>query len=380
MTNIIYRHYQKGDDAQLAYLYMKAFQENLTTYIRTAQIEKWRYPQSPDFEPQMIQIAEDVDKKRIVGAVIVNLVEKININNKKYLVGDINDVSCDPDYSKQGIATRLMENAIEYMKQRKCDLSLLTAAYDGIARKKIYLRFGYQDAAHLNAYVNFPNYFRLIRDFPLGLFITPLIFYLAYLSRLNLRFKLHRIPYFQDFSYEILFDSNHFQVAKLFNRIFPKYYNGFSKYSREKVAWARKNVPYDRERPIYIIMRNQQSIIGGASLSFERLYISPLKTTIRWGIIHEIAIEKDIFPNEHLMTVGIAYLIDKILKAAIQRKIGVLFYEGDKNDKGVEKAFQMLNFRIMKGSVLMMKQFHEIQFSDKKNPWFIPTYVSTGFP
>jgi len=380
MTNIIYRHYQKGDDAQLAYLYMRAFQENFATYVRTAQIEKWRYPQSPDFEPEMIHIAEDIDKKRIVGAVIVNLVEKICINNKQYLVGDINDVSCDPDYSQQGIATKLMEKAIKYMKQKKCDLSLLTAAYDGIARKKIYLKFGYKDAAHLNVYINFPNYFRLIRDFPLGLFMTPFIFYLAYLSRLNLQVKLHRIPYFKEFSYKILFDSNHFQVAKLFNRIIPKYYNGFSQYSPEKVAWARKNVPYIRERPMYIIIRNPHTIIGGASLTFERFYISSLKTTIRWGIIHELIIEKDFFPNKRLMQLGIAYLIDKILKAAIQRNIGVLFYEGDKNDKVVEKAFQMLNFRIIKGSVLMMKRFQNIQFQHNKTPWFVPTYVSTGFP
>lgn len=380
MTNIIYRHYQKGDDAQLAYLYMRAFQENSATYIRTSKIQRWRYPQSPNFEPEMVQIAEDTEKEKIIGAVFVNLVEKIEINNKSYLVGEINDVSCHPEYTQQGIATKLMENAINYMKQKNCDLSSLTAGYQGIARKKIYLRFGYEDVSRVNTYVNFPHYFRLIRDFPIATCLTPTFFYFAYLSRMSFNAKLRHNPFFQGFSHHILHNSHHEKFARLVNKLIPKYYNGYSSYSKEKLQWARKQVPHSREEPTYIIIKNQQEVIGGASLTHEKFYLSPLKTTVRLGMIHELTINRDFFPTRNLLWKGIAYLVDKIMKAAIQRKIGVLLYKGDGNDKAVERAFRLLNFRVIKGSIFMMKRFTDVDIQQKEKPWFIPTYVSMGFP
>jgi predicted N-acetyltransferase YhbS len=380
MANIIYRNYQRGDDAQLAHLYMKAFQENRASYIRTAKIQHWRYAQSPNFEPEMVQIAEDTEKGQIIGAVYVNLVERIRINNKSLVVGDINDVSCHPDYTQQGIATNLMENAIEYMEQKGCDLSILTADYSGIARKKIYLRFGFKDAARLNAYINFPHYFRLLRDFPPLITLTPLLFYSAYLSRLSFYTKCYKNSFFGDFSYHLIDNSHHMEFAKLMNRLLPKYYRGYSNYSNEKVEWARKRVPNPRGEPTYVLIRNQQNILGGASLTFEKFFLTPLQTTIRLGIIHELAINREFFPDRELLRKGIAYLIDKVMKAAIQRNIGVLLYEGDANDKAVEKAFRLLKFRVFKGGVLMVKQFRDLDIQQEGKPWFVPTYVSTGFP
>ncbi|TFF98613.1 MAG: GNAT family N-acetyltransferase [Promethearchaeota archaeon] len=380
MHNIIYRNYKKGDDAQLAYLYMKAFQENSISYIRTAKIERWRYFKSPDFEPEMIQIAEDVDNNMIVGAVFVNLIETLLIDDKSYVVGDINDVSCHPDYTQQGIATKLMENAINYMEQKKCDISILTADYYGIARKKLYLRFGFKDVTHLNAYVNFCHYFRLIRDVPLLLWLTPLIFSLSYLSRAFFRFKIHKNSYFKNFSSHIVHNSHHKKFAELFNKIIPNYYEGYSNYYKEKVNWARKNVPHSQEQPTYVLIRNKKRIIGVASLTFERLYITPLKKTVRIGLIHEFAIEKETFPSKEYLQMGIAYLIDKVMKAAILRNIGVLLYEGDSRDEDIKKGFQLLNFRIINSGVLMMKQFNNVDIRQNKTPWFVPTYVSLGFP
>ncbi|GAJ17569.1 unnamed protein product, partial [marine sediment metagenome] len=113
---------------------------NVVGIVRTSEEWSWRYAKSPYFEPEMIQIAEDVEKNKIVGAIHVNLVEDIIFNSKNYLIGDINDVSCHPDYIRNGIATNLMEMAMEYMKKRNCDLSILTADYKGFARSKIYLK------------------------------------------------------------------------------------------------------------------------------------------------------------------------------------------------------------------------------------------------
>ncbi len=380
MTNIVYRHYEKGDDAQLADLYNKAFQQNSTSFIRTGLIEKWRYANSPNFEPEMVQIAEDKEENNIVGAIFVNLLEIITINNKKYLVGDINDVSCHPDYTQQGIATNLMEKAIEYMERKNCDISLLTADYHGIARKKIYLKYGYEDATRLNAYINFPHYFRLIRDLPISMLLTPFIFYSSYLSRILFKSQIYSKSSFKRFSYQIHSNSYHLKFARVMNRIIPAYYDGYSKYTKEKVQWARKNVPYSRETPSYIFIENKKNIIGGASLTIENLYLSPLRSSIRLGVIHELAIERKSFRNTNHLLRAIKYLIDKIMKAAIQRNIGILLYMGDSNDKVIQSAFQTLSFKTIKGGVLMMKQFKTHALQKKGNLWFVPTYVSMGFP
>ena len=67
MVNIIYRHYQKGDDEQLADLFNRAFQMNGFGFVRTPKNWKWRYFNSPGFEAEMIQIAEDIESNKIVG-------------------------------------------------------------------------------------------------------------------------------------------------------------------------------------------------------------------------------------------------------------------------------------------------------------------------
>ena len=67
MGNIIYRHYKSGDDQQLANLFNITFQQGGGGVVRTPKTWAWRYVQSPGFEPEMCQIAEDVDKNLIIG-------------------------------------------------------------------------------------------------------------------------------------------------------------------------------------------------------------------------------------------------------------------------------------------------------------------------
>ena len=93
----------------------------------------------------MCQIAEDIERQKIVGAIIVNLIETVPIGQNKYLIGDISDVSTHPEYINRGIATKLMEMSVDYMKMKNCDFSILSAGYEGFARKKIYQRFGFFD-------------------------------------------------------------------------------------------------------------------------------------------------------------------------------------------------------------------------------------------
>ena len=105
MTTIIFRNYRKGDEQGLAEIFNIAFHQGGGGFVRTPKSWLWRYVQSPGFEPEMCQIAEDVEKNKIIGAVYANLIETIQLNSENYLVGDINDVSCHPDYAKRGVAT-----------------------------------------------------------------------------------------------------------------------------------------------------------------------------------------------------------------------------------------------------------------------------------
>jgi GNAT superfamily N-acetyltransferase len=89
------------------------------SFVRTPKIVHWRYPKSPNFEPEQVQIAEDPNEDKIVGAIYANLVERVPLNNKEYLVADINDVSCHPEYTGRGIAKNLMKMAFDYMKEFK---------------------------------------------------------------------------------------------------------------------------------------------------------------------------------------------------------------------------------------------------------------------
>ncbi len=382
MTNIIFRHYQEGDDRQLVDLFMRAFLRNGKSFLRSTKIEKWRYSKSPKFEPEMVQIAEDVEKDKIVGSVFVNLVENLNINGKAYLIGDINDVASHPDYIQRGIATKLMKMAIEYMKQKNCDLSILTADREGIARKKLYLRLGYRDLTYSNLYLALPHPFQLIKDLPIVILLFPAILYFAIVPRLMLKLKILFSSFFKDFSYNIIFNKKHLTYMNKVNTILPKYYIGFSKYDKEKLEWARVNVPSKREIPTYILVKKGNKTIGGACFTYERILMPKSNIKFRMCIIHEIFIEKELFPNAKLLGLGFQYLFEKILRAAIQRKLGIVLYYGDSNDNNLRNSIRKLCFLIIKGSVLMVKIINpQLSLAKiKKKPIFIPTYISVGFP
>ena len=141
MVNIIYRHYETGDEQGLADLFNISFQQNGAAFVRSTKNWIWRFVQSPGFEPEMCQVAVDTDNSLIIGAVYANPIENIPIGNKIYLVGDINDVSCHPNYTKRGIATKLMKMALDYMREKGCDFSFLSTGYEGFARKKLYKKY-----------------------------------------------------------------------------------------------------------------------------------------------------------------------------------------------------------------------------------------------
>jgi len=381
MANIIYRHYKPGDEKMLAELFNIAFQQNGAGTVRTPKNWIWRYPQSPGFEPEMCQIAEDVNNNQIVGAVYANLIEEMPFGTKKYLVGDINDVTCHPDYTRRGIATKLLELSIAYMKKKGCKFSILSTGIKGNARKYIYKKMGFIDLVTENTFLQFPNIFQFIKNlYGFSLFILAL-FIFSYLPRFLNRIKIKLNNFFKNITYEIVFNKDHFVYMKAANKLIPKCYDGYPGYNKTKFIWSRIKVPSKRNKPTYILMKKEQNIIGGAVITHQNVYAFNLGIKIKMGIIHEIFLDRDKFMNRVDLNLGHVYLIDKILKAATRRFIGLLIYRSPLRDYNFNRAFRSMNFIRLKEEVIMVKELiPNLKFPQFKKPLFIPTYVSIGYP
>ena len=377
MVQIIYRHYQPGDDQQLAELFNTCF-----TFVRTSKSWHWRYVQSPNFDPDMCQIAEDVDRKKIVGAVYVNLVEEISFDDKKCLNGDINDVTCHPSYTRRGIAKNLMEMAMEYMKKRGCDTSMLSAAYNGFPRKKIYLKYGYLDLEREYFFINFGNLFQLVYDMPAMIVLLPMLFVSSYIPRFINRLRVKRNPFFKNISCTIAHDSKHIEYMKAASRILPKYYSCVQVYNEEKFNWSRINVPSEKEKPTYILLKKSDEIIGGASLTSITANVKRIGGfKLRMGLIHEIFLDRSQFNDKRNLYFGYTCILDKILKAATQRYMGPLLFTSSPKDLDLHDAFKGMGFLKAKGGIIMLKPMKKgSQVQDCNKPVLMPTHSAIGFP
>jgi len=163
--------------------------------------------------------------------------------------------------------------------------------------------------------------------------------------------------------------------------IIPKYYEGYPGYDKSKFIWARINVPTKQQKPTYILIRKRGKVIGGAVITHQYIYAKILAIKIKLGILHEIFLDKNKFNNHRNMFFGYIYLIDKIIKAATRRSIGVLIFKSTSKDKDLNQAFKGLNFLTIRDSVIMVKELKSnLKFPQIKAPLYIPTYVSLGFP
>ena len=381
MKNIIYRTYNKGDETQLADLFNKSFQMNGASFIRTPKSWNWRYVQSPLFESEMIQIAEDINLKKLVGAICVNLVEEINFEGKKLLKGEINDVSCLPEYTRKGIAKNLMNRAISYMKSKGCDISMLSADFHGFPRKKIYLKYGFEDIDRELVFIWFPKVFQLMKDFPLFWMLFPIVIPFSYIPRLIYRVCLKKSALNSKLSFEIVRNGKHFQYMRALNRIMGKYYEGFYPYSETKYSWARINVPTKKDQPTYVIVKKNDVIIGGAEFSCTNIHSFRFKFKFKIGIVHEIFLDKSAFYSNVAIQNGYSYLIDKLLIAASRRSVGVLIFFISSFENDLHYALRRMSLVNFKGASIMIKRLKKkIQIGKLAKPLYIPTHVSFSLP
>ena len=381
MGDIVYRHYKPGDEKELADLFNIVFPGELGGYVRTPKSWIWRYFQSPNFEPDMCQIAEDQNTKLIVGVIYVNLVEDIMIGGKNYLTGELNELATRPDYAHRGIAKNLIDMAEEYMKKKGCDLSIFNTDEKGIARERLFLKRGYYDLEKYYGFLNVANPIKLIKDLPILAGFFPIFIFNSYIPRLINRIRLRRNQYFNSISSTVEHDRGHVEYMEAANRIIPQYYDGFPPYNKGKIYWARVRVPSESHRPTYIKLKRKNEIIGGATLTYFNIYSFKYGVKIRVGLIHEIFLDEHQFDNLRNLHLGYIYIIDRIMKAATRRFIGVLLYQSDSKNKLLHKALTRMNFPKFPGEVIMLKIMKKnMKTPQVKKTFYLPTYVSRGFP
>jgi ribosomal-protein-alanine N-acetyltransferase len=97
-------------------------------------------------EPAKFLVAEADGK--IVGTTIIN-------NRGKS--GYISSVMVHPDYRRKGIATRLMTNALNYVRRRKKARAVLHVDSTNASARSVYVRLGFKAFEHLSYFVRETN-------------------------------------------------------------------------------------------------------------------------------------------------------------------------------------------------------------------------------
>ncbi|MHA1644852.1 MAG: GNAT family N-acetyltransferase [Candidatus Freyarchaeota archaeon] len=145
------RNYQPGDEYQIVELFNAAFGKNRVFVPRVVKYWVWRYPERPEFDPKGIFLLER--DGRIVSSIIESI-RKVRLGGRVLRFGIIDDVSTLPELWGQGLASRLLEEAIGYAEQKNLDGLALFADPEGHAHI-LYQRYGFIDAKRYLIYVGF---------------------------------------------------------------------------------------------------------------------------------------------------------------------------------------------------------------------------------
>jgi len=128
------------------------------------------------------------------------------------------------------------------------------------------------------------------------------------------------------------------------------------------------------------IKRNSKTI-GGGVLTHSNVYSFKYGLKIRIGITHELFLDKTQFNNEKELNYGYLYLIDKILKAANRRFVGLLLFDVSSKNYILRRCLKAYNFfKFHDSTIMMLKLKDELKILKPEKNLFVPTYLSIGFP
>jgi ribosomal protein S18 acetylase RimI-like enzyme len=297
-----FRKFRNDDARSVVNLFNACFAAH-----RTLEEWRWMYLQMPGFDTSGILVCEDEDNGQLVGSVLI-AETNILINGRKHAVGMINDVDTLPKWRGRGVATKLMEIAIDEGRRKGYSALFLYANPFGEAAG-IYRRIGFKDAQYFsyNGKMSRPKIAAKSFPFPMNL-LSPLA---ALASGINSR--RYGVPgnYFQTKQLDCR-DKNEFES-------YLEALNGslgnkplFCPYSKEQLLWMLKDAPKTIS-PVARFVEKSGKIVCGANASIFRMHFLGKKIN-SWAIA-------DLFASDDLD--------DSMREACIRSVIGDLVEDGE---------------------------------------------------
>lgn len=328
-----------------------AFSTNRASILREENSWLWRYIERPSSEEDSLILAE-VDKK-IVGTVIVTF-RNLKIGEKILKFGMIDDVATLPEYRRRGIARKMLEEAVEFVEEKNCDASALSADPEGNA-KRIYESFGYKDTYYIQNFILPGHPYEIFKRIPVFTPLLPLWYIWSAIikrkkySKTNLKIeKLVR------------------DRIKEYEEAINKFYSDFPVFSEEYLVWKHFKSPH---KNILLVATEMDKITGAISLIVQRCRLSNYKIDV--GYINEIFFEKE---EEGYQ------LLYKIIEFAEKEKISVIQYAISFNNKKLFSFFKKIPAIKIGRGVFMVKDILSDCSSYFKNFNYVLNEHTVGLP
>lgn len=237
-------------------VYNNSFGVHIASLRRGMDSWRWRYKLRPDAEEDVVIVAKMGEK--IVGTVIVTF-RPVKIENKIYKFGMIDDVATLPSFAGQGIARKMLNLALDYIREKNCSAGALYADPNYIAIK-LYRKLGFYDICGIKNFI-YPFFnFNLFLKIPFLLPLLPLIFCWQGLVKHLLFFKSAKEKV-------IIEEIKEHQMKNCILSInkFHSNFVGFSDISEDYFFWKHTKIPSEH-RTVFLVAREEDNIVGGISL------------------------------------------------------------------------------------------------------------------
>ncbi|MHA1264412.1 MAG: GNAT family N-acetyltransferase [Candidatus Helarchaeota archaeon] len=307
----VYRTFKDRDVSGILKNYMAAFCKSRFCQPSSRAFWEWKYgPKRPNYDPEGYQICEY--KGKIVGTIMTTL-RTMKFDNTIYKVAGIDDVATCPVLERRGIGKRLMENAIQFMKDRHVDLSILSADPRGHA-KKIYWRAGYQYTTYLSVGVKFLGIKNALSNFTPGI---PLALLFGLYGHYKSATQQHHFKKFEsEFQIKIL-GENQETFRKLINRNYNNLYS-FHDFDEAYWNWYHITRPPRYGSKVIALKEGKKIVAGGVITKSYLMFLN----TKKWYPLYLLT---ELFVDRPYRKRGLGnYLLSHLERLAAREKVAML--------------------------------------------------------
>ena len=363
---IKYRTYKAGDEVELAQLFNICFHNSGVGFSRTPKSVLWRYLNRPGGKAEEIQIAVDSESNKIVGSISCPI-EDLIFNNEHFKTGSINDVAVLPKYRGMGIAKKLLQRTIDFMKSERCNISSLIADPKGHARSHIYLPYGWQDIVKIKVWIGLnPS---ILRFFPIIFPLAPVLLFNRIKHKFRLK-KLERKLLKLNIKAKIIHPEKNIPIPKeeneifrcMFNDISKKYFNGLVEISKEIWQHFREKTISSGLEPSYVVIYKNQEIIGFSTFTRQWFHLEKIGFRIPLAIAREFIIDRGLLSNSNEFILTSSFLVEKTIEASNDRNCSALLFSVSAQNKILNSILRIKRFLHHSGGVLMYKNLEISSF------------------